>query len=332
MKIEQLPSGSYRIRKMCNGTTYTVITDYKPTQKEALQLVAAELDKVKLKKTYKTFEDFAKEYMELKSNVLSPATIRGYNVILRNLPVSFTKARISDIDNTIIQRMVNTYSKTHAPKTVKNAVGFVSAVMSMYNSKFSLDVTLPQKIKKEVYVPTDEDVKRIFQYAKGTIYEAAIMLAAMGLRRSEICALTIDDLDGNYLTINKALVPDANNKFVIKTTKTTESTRTLYIPDDIVAVIRENGCIYKGTPNNILWFLYKAQKELGIPKFSLHKLRHYFATKLSYLPGINDEDILKLGGWKTTFVLKEVYSHSQIERNKKVQQDIANTFSYDLFS
>ena len=33
MKIEKLPSGSYRIRKMYKGKTYTVIFDYKPTQK-----------------------------------------------------------------------------------------------------------------------------------------------------------------------------------------------------------------------------------------------------------------------------------------------------------
>lgn len=47
MKIEKLPSGSYRIRKMYKGQTYTVITDYKPTQKEALKLMATVLDRVK---------------------------------------------------------------------------------------------------------------------------------------------------------------------------------------------------------------------------------------------------------------------------------------------
>ena len=47
MKIEKLPSGSYRIRKMYKGNTYTVITEFKPTQKEAMQLMAEELSKVK---------------------------------------------------------------------------------------------------------------------------------------------------------------------------------------------------------------------------------------------------------------------------------------------
>ena len=49
MKIEKLPSGSYRIRKMYKGQMYTVVFDEKPTQKEAMQAMAAELDKIKSK-------------------------------------------------------------------------------------------------------------------------------------------------------------------------------------------------------------------------------------------------------------------------------------------
>ena len=45
MKIEKLPSGSYRIRKTYKGQTYTVIFDSKPTQKEAMLAMAKELEK-----------------------------------------------------------------------------------------------------------------------------------------------------------------------------------------------------------------------------------------------------------------------------------------------
>ena len=43
MKIEKRPSGSYRVRKMYKGQMYTVSFDYKPTQKEAMKIVGAEL-------------------------------------------------------------------------------------------------------------------------------------------------------------------------------------------------------------------------------------------------------------------------------------------------
>ena len=50
MKIEKLPSGSYRIRKMYKGQMYTVVFNEKPTQKEAMQAMAAEPNKIKSKK------------------------------------------------------------------------------------------------------------------------------------------------------------------------------------------------------------------------------------------------------------------------------------------
>lgn len=51
MKIEKLPSRSFRIRKMYKGKMYSVTFEHKPTQKEAMQAMAAELDKVQEKHT-----------------------------------------------------------------------------------------------------------------------------------------------------------------------------------------------------------------------------------------------------------------------------------------
>ena len=56
MKIEKLPSGSYRIRKTYKGQVYTVVFDSKPTQKEALQAMAKELDKIQSAKANMTFQ------------------------------------------------------------------------------------------------------------------------------------------------------------------------------------------------------------------------------------------------------------------------------------
>ena len=81
MKIEKLPSGSYRIRKMYKGKTYTVVFDYKPTQKEAMQAMAAELDRVKEKHDSMTFQAAADKYIDSKRNIISPSTIRGYKGI-----------------------------------------------------------------------------------------------------------------------------------------------------------------------------------------------------------------------------------------------------------
>ena len=91
MKIEKLKSGSYRIRKMYKGETYTVVTDYKPTQKEAIQLLAAEMDKTAAPKVRMTFKTAADDYIDTKRNVLSPATIAGYESVVRRLSDKFKK-------------------------------------------------------------------------------------------------------------------------------------------------------------------------------------------------------------------------------------------------
>lgn len=332
MKIEKLPSGSYRIRKMYKGKTYTVITDYKPTQKEALQLLAEKLDKAPTAKSeHLTFRAASEKYIEIKSNVLSPRTIKEYAETPSRLSDSFNELLISDITQQDIQKEINTLAKTKSPKTVRNYHGFISAVISVFRPDMKIYTTLPQKRKSEPYIPSDDDVKCILDCAKGTVYEIPIVLACYGLRRSEICALTIDDVDGDTVSINKALVLDKDKNWVVKTTKTTASTRTIVIPSHIADLIRTQGYVYKGHPNNITDFLSATQKKLGMPHFSIHKLRHYFASKMSAL-NIPEENILQMGGWETDHVMKNVYRHAMADKNNAQQREAASKLSNVLFS
>ena len=85
------------------------------------------------------------------------------------------------------------------------------------------------------FVMTDLRKKHIAEFAGGFPLLCVIF---NGLRRSEICALTIDDVDGDTVSINKALVLDKDKNWVVKTTKTTASTRTIVIPSHIADLIR----------------------------------------------------------------------------------------------
>lgn len=331
MKIEKLPSGSYRVRKMYKGTMYTATFEYKPTQKEAMQALSAEMDKAIHAKGRLTFETAAEKYMEDKSSILSPSTLRGYKSMLRNIPNEFSRQLISDINSVSIQKMINNYNQTHSPKSTRNVHGFVTAVMAMFCPNTIINTTLPQKLKNEPYIPTDEDVKRILEYSKGTMFEIAIILATFGLRRSEICALTIEDLNDNTLMINKALVQNENKEWIIKTTKTEAGTREIYLPDNVVELIRTQGYIYKGYPNSIICYLQKAQRELDIPKFSLHKLRHYYAS-MSHAIGIPDSYIMASGGWKSDSTLKQVYRHALNDKKIAMQKQAADYINSKILS
>ena len=339
MKIEKLPSGSFRIRKMYKGKMYTVVTDFKPTQKEAMKLMAEELDKVQSSKSvHMNFDTAANKYIDVKSNVLSPSSVNGYKSILRNLSVKFKEKLITDITPVDIQKEINDYSVDRSPKTVRNAHGFITAVLGMFRPELNISTTLPQRRKNDEYIPTDEDVKKILQEAKGTRYEIPLLLATFGLRRSEICALTLDDINGNILTINKAMVLDADGEFIIKTTKTVDGTREIYLPDNIIQLINENGkifyeCvkmglekIYDGFPGQILKFLNRTQDKLEIPRFRLHALRHYYAS-MSHSLGIPDSYIMQAGGWKSDTTLKMVYRHAMDDKKMEMQSFAAQYIS-----
>jgi integrase len=223
----------------------------------------------------------------------------------------------------MIQGEVNAFSEDHAPKTVSNYYGFISAVLNFFGKEIK-GIVLPQKEKKSPYIPTKEEVSEIFKEIKGSPFEAAILLSAMGLRRSEICSLQITDLsEDNVLTINKALVENENKEWVVKTTKTTDSTRTIVLPDYLANLIREQGYVYNGFPGSIRNHLILVQKKLGIEKFSLHKMRHFFASYMHDL-GYSDKQIQAAGGWKTNNIMKTVYQHAMEmdEAKKKMSDDI----------
>ena len=331
MKIEKLPSGSYRIRKMYKGQTYTVIFDCKPTQKEAMKAMAAELDKVQTKHESMTFKVAAEEYIETKKNVLSPSTIRGYESIIKQLPKKFLSENVHDITALDVQSEINRMAKDHSPKTVRNHHGFISAVLGVFCPNLKLTTTLPQKLKQEPYIPSDEDIRKVLDYAKGTEYEIPIILACYGLRRSEICALTLGDIDGDIVNITKAKVQGADNNWEIKTTKTTASTRQIIIPIEISEKIRNQGYVFKGYPGKITHFLESAQRKLGIQQFSVHKLRHYFASKMSAL-NVPEADILKMGGWETDHVMKSVYRHSMMDKEENAKRSASEKLRTSLFS
>lgn len=331
MKIEKLPSGSYRIRKMYKGKTYTVVVDYKPTQKEAMQLMASELDKSHTTGERLTFQIASERYIEKKSNILSPSTIKGYESVLRGLSEGFRNTNASDITSVEVQTEINNYAKTHSAKSTRNVHGFISSVLGMFCPNTILNTTLPQKEVRNDYIPSDNDVKRIMEYTKGSQYEIALILAMFGLRRSEICALTLDDLDGNILTIDKAKVQSIDNEWVVKSTKTEAGTRSIYLPDDVVALIKERGSIYNGHPNSILIYLQRTQGQLGIPKFSLHKLRHYFASS-AHARGIPDQYIMDAGGWKSKYVLGSIYQHAMDDKKKEMQMKTAMFYSEKILS
>lgn len=322
MKIEKLPSGSYRVRKMYKGKVYAVTFECKPTQKEAMIAISDLLESITEKHTSMTFARAAEQYIESKRNVLSPSTIRGYRGIMRQFPEAFLEKNLYDITALDVQAEINRMAQDHSPKTVRNHHGFISSILGTFRPNLKLSTTLPQKRKNEPYIPSAEDVRKILSYAKDTSFEVPLILACYGMRRSEICALTVDDIDGDIVHITKGLVQDDRKQWIVKTTKTTSSTRDIIIPMDVANKIRAQGYVFNGYPGKITEYLLSVQRKLSIPPFSIHKLRHYFASQMSAL-GVPEADILRLGGWESDEIMKSVYRHSMLDKEENAKRAAA---------
>ena len=115
MTIDRLPSGNYRIREMRNGRTCSITVDHKPTKAEARDLIESKLGIVN---DSTPFKRAAETYINSKSNILSPSSIRGYRSIVGHLPNNFLNAPISSINHSTLQILINSLSSEYKPKTV----------------------------------------------------------------------------------------------------------------------------------------------------------------------------------------------------------------------
>ena len=319
MSMEKLPSGSYRVTVIRDKKKYRVTFDHRPTKREAEEALQKKmLSAGKMTNGSLTIEQATEAFIEMKKNVLSPNTIREYSRMPSRCSKWFASMPIDRIDQIAINRQVNEWSEGRSAKTVSNYHGFISTILATFRPDMKIYTTLPQKRKIEPYTPSDEDVRRILSELKGTEYYVGTFLASMGMRRGEILALLPSDVEGNVVHITKAMAIDVQNNRVIKQTKTTESERDIIIPWEIADLIREQGFVYRRKIGGINEKLTEVQKKLGIPHFSMHKLRHYFASKMVPVAGM--QTVMDLCGWKTDYTPRRIYIHAMAEEKEKAKK------------
>lgn len=324
MNIRKNKSGNWEIRLMIDGKSYSKsVKGKKPTECDALQMI---MDMIKAgeKPTSISFRNGAKQYIESRKNVVSPATVREYTRKIDRLPEWFTEKDLYKIDQQDMQRLVNELSVDHKAKTIHDAHGFCVGVIRYFVPQTVFNTTFKQNDRTERYTPSKQEVETILKQAENTPYHIALQLACYSLRRSEICALLKSDLtDDNKIHVCKAKVQDNDKKWVIKLPKTEDSDRYVPIDEDLADEIRslDREEVYPFAPQNISNFLRRTQEKLNMPLFSVHCLRHYYASTL-HMAGVDDITIQKTGGWKNNSVLKSSYTHSDIAVNSQKQNQI----------
>lgn len=314
----KLPSGNYRCLAYV-GTDENGKRLYKsftaPTKREAERLA---LDYENAAKSSCTIGQAAENYIKAKSNVLSVSTIAGYKKILRVNFADIAHIPIDLVTNTHVQKAVNGWSVNLSPKTVRNVYGFLVAVVKFARPDFSVTATLPQKEKKEFYIPSEADIKIIFDAVKGTSMELPFLMASqLGLRASEIRAVLSDPnghIKDGMVHIKDAIVRGEEG-YTKKKTKTLAGDRTVPCSEYVLRLIKENKDVYTEISRDWTRFL----KSVDVRYFNFHALRHYFASQ-ALLQGIPQMYIAEMMGHSSTNMIEQVYQHTFPEAKKEFQK------------
>jgi integrase len=290
---------------MIDGQSYSFTHSDKKT---VMRMASDFADEYRRKMDNPTLLERMREYVAENEERLSPSTVRSYNGMIRMIAERTPRIANKRLSAITEQDVSDIVRPLRTLKTKRNYVNFIHACTGKSAGK------LTGVSSKRVHVPTELEVKGLLQIFRNTELEVPIMLAAYGgLRRGEICALRMSDIDGDFVHVSRAVVRDPSGAWVAKDPKTASSVRSVLLPHFVIERIRAQGYITHLLPSQVSNRFWKKQRNLGIPPYCFHSLRHFHASYLHYL-NIPDAYIMQRGGWSTPSVMQSIYRHALADK------------------
>lgn len=272
------------------------------------------------------------EYITNNSNLLSPSTIRGYKTLKKTALQEIIDLPTHVLTHQLYQQAINNYAKTHKPKTVQNAHALFATVLKENNIDITENTKLPQKEKKEISIPTKEELSSFLSYLKENhpnLYLLCAFSVYTGLRHSETIALTWGDINNRTISITKAKVRDADGQYQVKPPKTTAGTRKLEMPDKLYNALPPRGedseSVISSNIKTLDNLYIRVSKKVGF-NYNFHSLRHYYASIL-LLEGVPNKYAMERMGHATDNMLKNVYQHTFRSKQEEIDKTINAAFN-----
>ena len=205
-----------------------------------------------------SFRQFFKIYEDSYMKHLSPTTSSNYMQMAYNKKNGFLEflgdIQLSKLNAIHLQRYVDFLVDSGlSAKTVKNRImcihGVIDKAMQLHyiNKSYNFvgDVIAPKIVKKQIQSYNEDEVKKLLELVDKDACDNVKLLIYLavttGMRRSEMNALTFDDVNLNEKTINvnKARVYQHRGKCVVKETKTASSVRVIPITNTLCTLIKK---------------------------------------------------------------------------------------------
>lgn len=292
---------------------------------------------------------FLDEWTEhIKHTERSSATVTNYeNVVALYVKPSLGRLRLTELAPSHVEKMQrDILSAGKSARTARLARSVLRAALR-HAERHGLvprnAAALSEPVRSEhaeKHTMTVAQVNRLLDTARGTRYEAAVvLLVTLGLRRGELLGLQWSDVDlkAGTLRIARAL-NRTNNGLEISATKTARSDRTLLLPPVTIAALRShrarqseqrialgehwvdgdwvitNGWGGPVDPDNLRKRFVALCDAAGIGHWSPHDARHT-AGSLMFEHGADLKVVSEALGHSSIRVTADVYAHLLPERS-----------------
>ncbi|MEM8534396.1 MAG: site-specific integrase [Chloroflexota bacterium] len=325
--------------------------------REKLQILQSERDHgIKLTVAQLTVGDWCKMWLDVHATHLKLNIREEYERIIKRyiLSAPLSKRRLADLTATEVQRWVNDLTKHRskrtgeylAAQTVRNAYARLNKALSVatkhkyISENVAASVELPSVQREKIRPLTFEQTKRLLNEVRDHRWAALCHLAVnLGLRAAELLGLTWDDinLETRELQVHRQLkriqTNDQVKAFVLHTTKTQSSSRTLILSDDILKLLQEHranqdaerhsSSEWKDTMNLVFvsqtgapihYSCLRAHfkrllSQADLPDIRFHELRHTAAT-LMLADNVPLVTVSKILGHSSPSITATIYAHA----------------------
>ena len=238
------------------------------------------------------------------------------------------------------------YSHSYAKETIMKLKRTLATILAdakrqrlVEHNFASRDYIAPiQGYKKEIKILNDKEAKILASYLHNEPNPrwkmALLIILFMGLRRGELAGLEWKDIDyeNKTMTIARSVQDITGFGLITKEPKTENSKRTISMPDKLIEYLKEYEewwfnqkkylgdrldntdrlfCTEDGTdisPGLFRVWFQKTLKKAGLPKVTLHSLRHTNIT-LQLIAGEDMKTVSARAGHSKASTTSDFYSH-----------------------
>lgn len=311
---------------------------YGKTKSELLQKVAAYKEEQKKGPLFSTVAD---AYWEEAEKMLADNSKSCYRPALNRAKAFFGNTAICDITPPDLRRFMDKYIETCHParktaatqrQMLRNIFGFAFD-KGYINTNPTDGLKIKKGLSKSVrQLPTDAEIKAVKEHYDKPFGMFAYWVLYTGLRRSELLALTWEDVDlaNNYITVDKSLFrSQTTGKLSIKEPKSEKGIRTVPLmtalrskitPSTGLVFCNEDGSYITEKQFECRWKKYSGTAGISCTP---HQLRHGYATMLLE-NNISPKDAQNLLGHAQLSTTMDIYTHIREARKKLIRDKLIN--------